>query len=145
MITKVGTQVKFADAMRELLALEYDAIEAYDVALSRLGSRVYRHKLLDFLEDHKRYIQELSEILDAHDQDLPELPSKGQWLAKGKVALASVVGDGAILSAIQSNEEDVIKAYERAVCSTDMWDDARYVLVNGLKDINIHEKWLSLN
>lgn len=145
MITKVGTEAKFAEAMKELLELEYDAIEAYDVALSRLGSRVYRQKLHDFAENHKKYIQEISEILDAHDQDLPEVPTKRQWLSKGKVALASVVGDGAILSAIQNSEEGIVKAYERLACRSDMWDDARYVLLNGMKDINMHEKWLSLN
>ena len=46
-----------------------------------------------------------------------EAPSEGdskQMLTTGKVALASLMGDGAILAAMKTNEDDTVTAYERA-------------------------------
>ncbi len=35
MVTKVGIQSEFADAAKDLLELEYDALEAYETAIKR--------------------------------------------------------------------------------------------------------------
>jgi hypothetical protein len=45
------------------------------------------------------------------------IPQEGdlkQLLTTGKIALASLVGDGAILKAMKTNEDDTVTAYERA-------------------------------
>ncbi len=49
-------------------------------------------------------------------------------LHKGKVVLANLMGDEAILSAMLSNEEDTNTAYKKMNERTDIWDEAIDVL-----------------
>lgn len=143
MVTMVGKQAEFGDALKELVELDYDAVEAYETAINRLENTEYKLKLQEFMNDHRRHIQELSDVLKKHNCDIPTGPSTGkQWLAKGKVVLANLVGDKTILSAMLSNEEDTNTAYERMNERTDKWDDAKNALSRGLKDEEVHKEWL---
>ncbi|MBS0184905.1 MAG: DUF2383 domain-containing protein [Proteobacteria bacterium] len=63
MATLVGTQTKFSDALKSLLELDYDAIEAYKAAIERLENQTYKDKLTEFQEDHERHVEELSALL----------------------------------------------------------------------------------
>jgi hypothetical protein len=64
-----------------------------------------------------------------HNCEPPTGPSVGkQWLTKGKVVLANLIGDGTILSAMLSNEVDTNTAYERINDRTDKWGDAKRLL-----------------
>lgn len=142
MVTMVGTQTEFSAAVKELIELDYDAVEAYEAAILRLENTVYKGKLSEFMEDHKHHIQEFSSLLKKHNCDIPTGPSTAkQWLAKGKVVLANLVGDNAILSAMLSNEEDTNTAYERMNERTDKWDDAKDIIKQGLEDEKRHKKW----
>jgi rubrerythrin len=143
MVTKVGMQSNFADALRDLLELDFDAIEAYEVAIERLENPDYKMQLDAFKADHQRHTRELTTILKAHNEEAPAGPSAvKQWLAKGKVALGSIVGDNAILIAMLSNETDTNTAYERVSDHEDMWPDASEVLKRGLNDERRHKAWI---
>lgn len=142
MITKVGLQGQFSDALKELLELEYETVESYDVAISKIDKHSYKDKLLEFAGDHLRHIQEISEVLDAHDEDMPNGPGAKQWLTKGKVAIASLIGDSSIITAVHSNELDTNKAYERLHSRGDAWEDAKDLVARALKDQKRHTKWL---
>ena len=48
-----------------------------------------------------------------------------QLLTTGKIALASLVGDGAILKAMKTNEDDTVTAYERASRHPDALPESR--------------------
>ena len=114
MVTLVGTQTDFNDAIRELIELEYDAIGAYKLAISKLKSAAYKDKLKEFLSDHERHI---ADIKDFYEDELVILPTSGDLikgcLAKLKVAISSVVSDRTILKAMLTNELDTNTAYER--------------------------------
>jgi len=142
MVTQVGLQGQFSDAIKKLLELEYETLESYDVAINKIMKKSYKEKLLKFADDHMRHIQEISIVLDAHGEDMPSGPGAKQWLTKGKVALASLIGDGAILSALNSNEHDANTAYERITARKDIWDDARSIIHRGLDDQKKHQVWL---
>lgn len=142
MTTLVGTQTDFSDALRNLLELDYDAVEAYDAAINRLENTTYIQKLSEFRDDHKRHIQELSNLLRSHNEETPEGPSMKQWLTKGKVVLANLVGDDTILGAMKTNEEDTNTAYERMAEREDQWDDAKAIIQRGLHDERKHKRWL---
>lgn len=68
MPTLVGIQADFAKALRELVELDYDAVEAYKVAIKRLKNRKYKDRLQQFKKDHERHINELNTVLFAHDE-----------------------------------------------------------------------------
>lgn len=143
MVTMVGKQHTFGDAMASLLELEYDALEAYEAAVERIGSQ-YKSELINFMNEHRRHINDLTDLLTQHQYpNIPTGPSMGkQWLAKGKVVMAGLVGDKAILLAMQSNEQDTNTAYERMTSRTDKWPDADTVLAQGFADERKHKAWL---
>lgn len=143
MTTLVGIQDNFVTALQELVELDFDAAEAYLAAINRLDNLVYRTKLQEFREDHLRHIRELTELLQRHGEDAPTGPSAvKQWLTKGKVVLADLAGDHAILAAMKSNEDDTNTAYERMVAHKNKWLDAEDTLQRGLSDERRHREWL---
>lgn len=143
MVTMVGKQDTFDEAMVALLELEYDALEAYEVAVERISAQ-YKSELTAFMGEHRRHISELTRLLADHQyQDIPTGPRGGkQWLTKGKVTLASLIGDQTILAAMHSNEEDTNTAYARMTSRTDQWADAMPVLSQALTDEKKHKAWL---
>lgn len=142
MVTKVGLQTDFADALRDLTELDYDAIEAYDVAINRVDNIEYKTKLTEFRDDHRRHVEENSALLASHGEEAPAGPSGKQWLTKGKVVLADMIGDTTILVAMRSNEIDTNTAYERLNAHEGRWEDSLEFLSRGLSDERRHKAWL---
>lgn len=143
MATLVGMQADFAKAISELIELDYDAVEAYELAIQRLKSISYKNKIEEFKKDHERHINELNEILVIHNKVKVKGPSSKQWLTKGKVVLSNLVGnDITILKAMLTNEEDTNTAYERVNNHQEKWNDAITVLKQGLLDEKRHKKWI---
>jgi len=142
MVTLVGKQKNIEDAVQNLIELDYDAVEAYEAAINRLENSKYKSQLQIFCEDHKRHIQDLSEVMQAHNIVLKKTPSAKQWLTKGKVVLANLMGDKAILEAMLSNEEDTNTAYRAMNERSDLWQDLGAILKRGLKDEQKHKAWL---
>ncbi len=145
MVTLVGRQENFSDAIKALVELDYDAIEAYEAAINRLKSENYKSQLEKFKKDHQRHIKKLNELLTEHGEDTINSPSSKQWLAKGKVVLGGLLDDTSILQAMRTNEEDTNVAYERVGSHKGKWEDANDILKDGLEDEKRHKKWLEDN
>lgn len=141
MVTFTGIQANFLDALNDLTELDYDAVEAYDAAINRLVNREFKNKLIEFKEDHQRHVEELSEFLSQHGKTPPTGPSTKQWLIKGKVVLANLIGDETILRAMNSNEVDTNTAYERIYNREDKLPDAEKILRRGWEDEKRHKQW----
>lgn len=142
MTTFVGKQSDFSKAMIELLELEYDANEAYAEAIAKLENSTYKAELTQFKLDHDRHLSELTLVIKNHDLNPPIKPDIKVWLTKGKVILASLVGDLAILTAMQTNEVDTNTAYERMNQHEGLWADAVEILRRGWEDEKRHKAWL---
>ena len=63
-------------------------------------------------------------------------------LTQGKVVLANLFGDEAILGAMKSNEVDTNTAYERMNKYEDAPADIKGALKKGLEDEKRHAAWL---
>jgi len=148
MSTKVGTQKSFIDAIKELVELEYDAIEAYKVAMENLDSLEYKDKFFEFKGDHERHVKELSAFLASSNEKVPTGPDNTKHLlVKGKVKLASLFGDENILSAMLSNEEDTVTAYERInsrVANDNSDNKMDKVIPRALEDERRHKDWIQV-
>lgn len=143
MVTIVGTQSDFSDAMQQLAELDLDAIGAYEAAIERIENNEYKAKLSEFKKDHGRHVQEINALLRQHGKDeITKSDMSKSLLAKGKVVLASVVGDNLILTAMLDNERDTNSAYERMDSRTDQWPNASEVIAHGLQDEKRHKAWL---
>lgn len=142
MTTLVGTQANFADALKELIELDYDAVDAYQAAIDRLENEEYKAKLGKFKADHESHIKVLNRILHAHDGVIVESGGAKGWLTKGKVILANLIGDKTILKAMRSNEEDTNTAYKKMNSHKAKWTDAADAIAQGMEDEEKHKKWL---
>ncbi|MBA2710323.1 MAG: DUF892 family protein [Tatlockia sp.] len=142
MTTLVGTQSDFTDALYELCELDYDAVETYEAAINSLENPIYIAKMKTFKADHERHVKELSGLLRKHQAKVPDRPSPKNLLAQGKVALANLIGDEAILNALLSNEVDTYTAYERLNTFQNQWDEAVEILKKSLEDERRHNQWL---
>jgi len=143
MATKVGMQSDFGDALRDLIELDFDAVEAYNAAIERIDNSTYRAKLTEFKLDHERHIQEFTAILRAHGEEVPTGPSAKQLLTKGKVMIGKLFGgDNEVLAAMKSNEEDTNTAYERMNVHAGKWADAVLALERGMLDERKHKAWM---
>lgn len=144
MVTFVGTQGNFVDALKELIELEFDSLEGYEAALDRLEDTEYKITLGQFRDDHKRHIQELTTLLIHHDIEPPAGHSFGKhWITTGKVVIGKLTGgDKAILAAMKSNEGDTNIAYRRIKERIDVWADAKDIIECGLQDEQRLKTWL---
>jgi len=142
MATMVGTQKEMDRLLNALLELDFDAIEAYRAAIARLQGLDERTQLALFMADHERHTRELAPLIVGLGKEPSAGPDVKQWLTKGKVIIAGLMGDNAVLKAMKSNEEDTNAAYESAVARTDLPQHIRTVLDRNLGDERRHRAWI---
>jgi hypothetical protein len=74
-----------------------------------------------------------------------EAPAEGdmkQMLTTGKIALADLMGDGAILKAMKTNEDDTVTAYERAARHPDAIPASKAFFEKAHQDEERHRAWM---
>lgn len=142
MVTMVGLDSDFRDVVKSLIELDYDAIEAYRVAAERVENQQVKTQLAQFMNDHQRHTVELSGLLSAVGEKAPTGPDMKQILTKGKVYMADLFGDRAILMAMKTNEEDTNTAYERAFNHKGITPEAREIIERGYADERRHRAWI---
>lgn len=142
MTTMVGLQTNFMSALKQLIELDYDAIEAYDAAINRLESENYKSVLKGFKADHQRHINEISKFLEDRQEVPPSGPTLKRVLTQGKVVLANLIGDKTILRAMRSNEIDTNTAYGRITNYEDTPSEIQEILKRGLLDEKRHLAWI---
>lgn len=142
MVTTVGTESNFINLLCHLIELDYDAVAAYEAAETRLENQNLSKVLAGFRQDHLRHVKELSQVLKEHGETPPDEGDIKQLLTQGKVVIAELFGDKAILSAMKSNEEDTNTAYERANAFADLPASVKPILQHALEDERRHRAWL---
>lgn len=145
MVTRVGKQSNFIDAIKELIELDYDIIEAYESAINRLENLEYKDKLRNFQGEHKKRVKELSAFLNESGEEAPKGADMSKnLLVKSKVAILAIFGDDNILKAMLSNEEDSNMAYERmyARLKESTNQQISKAITKGLEEERKHKDWL---
>jgi uncharacterized protein (TIGR02284 family) len=142
MTTTVGTENTLESLLEDLIQLDYDAADAYQAAIDRLQNSSYRSSLAEFKRDHLRHITELGDILSSMGRTPPKEGDMKALLAKGKVVIAGLIGDEAILQAMRTNEADTNTAYERAVNFKGLQANTQDALQRGLEDERRHCEWI---
>ena len=143
MVTFAGTQSNFFDALYRVIELDFDAVKAYQTAIDRLGDEGYRKTLEQFKEDHQRHINDFSNYLREQGKKFPIEADVKSILTQGKVMIAGLTTDRAILRAMRSNEEDTNQAYERVLSHPDRPEGLKQSLDKALQDERRHRDLLS--
>lgn len=142
MVTTVGTESNLVDTLNNLVQLDYDAIDAYDAAIDRLDSAEYKERLKEFRADHARHTRDLGAVVRELGGKPAQQGGAKSMLTRGKVMMADLMGDGAILRAMKSNEDDTNTAYDRAVKGAEGNPAAASALRAGLEDERRHRAWI---
>ena len=142
MVTFVGTQEEFWEAIESLVELDYAAIASYQEAIESVENVEYRRKLEAFRQDHERHIKECSALLKEQGKEDPTSAGIKQIFTQGKIMFANLMGDKAILKALKNNEDDTNTAYERLNLHPGKTYEASNILAKGLEDEQRHRSWL---
>jgi len=142
MATLVGQEPSLKGLISDLIHLEYDAIAAYDTTIGKLQNPTFKERVAEFKEDHLRHLRELRTLAETDKFIPPEGGDYKQMLTTGKVKVAAMMGDKAILQTMKTNEDDTVTAYERA-SRHEMADQGnREVFRRALADEIRHREWM---
>ena len=142
MATMIGKEKDTRKLVKDLIELDFDAIDAYDAAIERLDNASYKAQLTAFADDHRRHVTELSAYISELGETPPTAGDFKRVLTKGKVVLGALIGDRAILVAMKTNEDDTNTAYERAVARTGVEERLAQIFARNLADERRHRAWI---
>jgi uncharacterized protein (TIGR02284 family) len=142
MVTTIGTESSVESLLEDLVQLDYDAAAAYQSAIDRLENERWRASLAQFKEDHIRHTRELGDCLLRLGRTPPQEGDAKAMLTQGKVAIAGLIGDEAILRAMRTNEDDTNTAYGRAVKFDNLPADLLPIVERNLQDERRHCAWI---
>lgn len=142
MATIVGNEENFTEMVRDLILLENDAIAAYDSTIERLSDPDAISRIKEFRQDHLQHLDVLQEIAMQLGIDPPREGDMKQMLTTGKIMLANLSGDSAILKAMKTNEDDTVTAYERAEAHPDARSESKAFFGKALSDERRHRDWM---
>ena len=142
MVTMVGNETEVVDLLIDLVKLDYDAIDAYNSAIQKLKDKSIADQLRSFRDDHERHTKNLRPFIQDLGGKAPTSGDMKALLTTGKVAMASLMGDKAILFAMKTNEDDTNTAYERATHHQGKSAELQKVLNSNLADERRHRAWI---
>ncbi|KQZ55373.1 hypothetical protein ASD54_07605 [Rhizobium sp. Root149] len=142
MVTMVGNEGNIDKLVKDLLYLEYDAIAAYDSCIERLDDKTLSAKIAEFKQDHLQHVTVLNEMARELGIEAPTEGDIKQMLTTGKIALADLMGDSAILKAMKTNEDDTVTAYERASRHEDAIPQSKAFFMKAHVDELRHRAWM---
>lgn len=142
MVTMVGNESSIEKLVKDLLYLEHDAIAAYDSCIKRLEDKTLSAKISEFKQDHLHHVKVLNEMARELGIDAPTEGDMKEMLTTGKIALADLMGDAAILKAMKTNEDDTVTAYERASRHEDAIPQSKAFFAKAHEDELRHRAWM---
>ncbi|MBY5690429.1 ferritin-like domain-containing protein [Rhizobium leguminosarum] len=143
MVTMVGNESSIEELVTDLIYLEHDAIAAYESCIERLDNKEFSAQTATFREDHLQHLQVLNEMARELGVEAPSEGDMKQMLTTGKIALADIMGDAAILRAMKTNEDDTVSAYERASRHEDAIPASKAFFMKARQDEERHRAWMS--
>ena len=142
MVTTVGTENSYEKLVTDFIKLEHDAIAAYDATIAKLDDPSYKTKIEEFKMDHLRHLDDLRGLARECGVEAPQSGDAKELLTTGKIHLANLMGDAAILKAMSTNESDTVKAYENGFGNDNVPENAREIFARGLEDERRHKTWM---
>ena len=142
MAALISNKEDFREAIDSLIELDYAAVAAYQEAIDHLKDQTCREKLSEFKKDHERHIRELGALVIKMGGEPPTGAGFKKVLTQGKVMIADLMGDKAILIAMRSNEDDTNAAYAAINKHPRITSEAIDILVRGLEDEKMHREWI---
>lgn len=106
---------KMIDSLNDLIALDYDAVNAYESAIARINDASVQTRLREFKGDHEQHIRDLSGYVASYGKEPRRRPDTKGFFIQAFTAITSMMGDKAALTAMKSNEELTNRTYDKAL------------------------------
>lgn len=142
MVTMVGNESSIQDLVTNLIYLEHDALAAYESCIERLDDKSLAAKIAEFKADHDEHVRVLNEMARQLGIEAPTGGDMKQMLTTGKIVIADMMGDAAILKAMKTNEDDTVTAYERASRHADAIPESKAFFMKARQDEERHRAWM---
>lgn len=127
--------------LNDLVALEFNAIETYEVAIERLENLDYRAKMTEFLGEHERHLMDLCDAIIQEGGTPLDGGDYKQFLTKCPVIVAGIGGDKSVLKAMLLNEGLTNKLYKNA--NDEIYPGyIQLMLKQALGDVRHHRVWI---
>jgi len=110
--------------------------------IERLDDKTLGAKIAEFKQDHLHHVQVLTTMASELGIEAPTEGDMKQMLTTGKIALADIMGDSAILKAMKTNEDDTVTAYERATRHEDAIPASKAFFMQAHQDEEKHRAWM---
>ncbi len=128
---------KIQEKLNDLIALDIDAVNAYEEAIKRMSVGFIQERLKQFQGDHQRHIRDLTAVVDRLGGKPRTKPDVKGFVIKGFTAVTSAMGDEGALKAMQSNEKLTNKTYKDALDFA--WpDDVTVIIQRNFADEQRH-------
>jgi uncharacterized protein (TIGR02284 family) len=128
---------RMIERLNELIALDFDAVGAYEAAINRIDVESLRMSLREFQRDHERHIQDLSRVVTTLGGTPRQKPDMKGFILKGFTAITSMMGTEAALQAMRGNEALTNRTYRMAL-DEDWSDEARRIIERNYSDEQRH-------
>ncbi len=109
------------DKLNDMIALDIDAVHAYEAAIKRLEAIELRQQLRQFQADHERHVSALSAVVVKLGGTPRARGDVMGVLRQGFTAVTAMMGDESALRAMRGNEEMLARAYRAALDA--LWPD----------------------
>lgn len=128
---------RMIERLNEIIALDYDAVGAYEAAITRIDVESLRMSLREFQRDHERHIQDLSGVVTQLGGTPRKKPDTKGFILKGFTAVTAMMGNEAALQAMRGNEALTNRTYRMAL--NEEWsDEARRIIERNYSDEQRH-------
>ena len=128
---------RMIERLNALIALDHDAVGAYEAAIHRIDVESLRMSLRGFQADHVRHIEDLSRVVTQLGGTPRTAPDAMGFLLKGFTAVTSMMGNEAALQAMRGNELLTNRTYRMAL--DEEWsDDTRAIIERNFSDEQRH-------
>jgi uncharacterized protein (TIGR02284 family) len=133
---------KQLEELNELIRYDYDAIAAYNAAISDIKEIPIRDPLTQFRGDHERHVVDLSAIVRRLGGTPVESPGLKGALRKTMTKVAGLGGTEMTLKAMRSNEEVLNKTYAHHLSTFDWPEDIKDIIRRNYADEQRHLAWI---
>lgn len=132
--------------LNDLLQLDHDALNGYDLTMRELKSSAYRETVRRYRRDHERHVEELTALVRAHGGQPVEAAHPSSVDKLGLQALGDVGGgDTHVLVAFRNNERQSRDKYARAAEKAAAWPaDVQTVVRSAASDERRHYDWVDM-
>jgi uncharacterized protein (TIGR02284 family) len=132
---------KIIEELNELIRYDFDAVGAYNSAITDIKELSVRDPLIQFRGDHERHIQDLSLIVTRFGGKPVDAPGFKGVVRKTMTKVAGLGGTELTLKAMRSNEEVLNKTYAHHL-TLDFPDDVKEVIRRNYGDEQRHLAWV---